>query len=72
MSTAVTAGFGNPVLATVEAAGASVLSVISVLWPIAAFILVTVLLVVCWFIIYFVGKRVLRLFRQKSPGLAAT
>src|SRR6185369_14996243 len=66
LSSATTAGVGNPVLATVEAMLSSILSVLSVLWPIVAFIMVAMVLVVCWVIIYFLGKRLLRLFRRKD------
>jgi len=72
MSSATTAGFGNPVLATVEAVVSSVLSFISVVWPFVALILVIVLLVLCWLFIYFVGKRVLKFFRRKTPSTPQT
>jgi uncharacterized membrane protein YoaK (UPF0700 family) len=72
MSTATTGGFGNPVLATIEAAAASVLSVISVIWPIVAFVLAVLVAGLCWLIIYFVGKRLLRLFRRKAPATVAS
>ena len=71
LSTATTAGFGNPVLATIEAIVAAILSVVAVLWPVAALILALVLLTVCWLIIYSVGKRLLRLFRRNTPATAA-
>ncbi len=70
LSTATTAGFGNPVLATIEAIVAAILSVVAVLWPVAALILALVLLTVCWLIIYSVGKRLLRLFRRNTPAPA--
>lgn len=70
VSTATTAGFGNPVLATAEAAIATVLSIVAVAWPLVALILVAILLVGCWSIIYYVGRRVLRLFRKKLPKAA--
>jgi hypothetical protein len=65
VSSATTAGFGNPILATIEAVISSVLSFISVVWPIVAFVLALMVVAVCWLIIYFIGKRVLRLFRRK-------
>jgi hypothetical protein len=67
-SSTITAGFGNPVLATIEAFTSSLLSAISVIWPILAIILVTALLIVCWAVIYIVGKSVVRLFRRKAPA----
>ena len=67
-SSTITAGFGNPVLATVEVFTSSVLSVISVVWPIVAIVLVIALLAVSWVVIYFVGKHVIRLFRRKAPA----
>jgi hypothetical protein len=73
LSSATTAGFGNPLLATIEAVLSSVLSVLSVIWPVVAMILVVMVLTVCWLIIYFLGKRLLRLFRRKdaSPAMAS-
>lgn len=70
LSSATTAGFGNPVLATVEVGAASILSVVSVIWPIAALVLAVVLVAACWLIIYSIGKRVLRLFRKEAPAAA--
>jgi len=72
VSTATTAGFGNPVLATIELVASSVLSVLSVVWPIVAFVLATVVVVVCWLVIYLIGKRVLRMFRRKMPTAVAS
>ena len=70
LSTTTTAGLGNPVLATIEAIVAAILSGVAVLWPVAALILALVLLTVCWLIIYSVGKRLLRLFRRNTPAPA--
>ncbi|HKI70424.1 MAG TPA: DUF4126 domain-containing protein [Verrucomicrobiae bacterium] len=67
LSSATTAGFGNPVLATIEGIVASILSIVAVVWPVVALILAVVLLVACWLIIYSIGKRVLRLFRRNRP-----
>jgi len=48
-STATTAGFGNPVVATVEAGGSIALSVMAIAIPIIATVTVVVILViVCW------------------------
>lgn len=65
-SSATTGGFANPVLATVENVSSTVLSVFAVVWPIVALILVIGTLAVCWVIIWFVGKRLVKLFRRKS------
>jgi len=66
ISSATTAGIGNPVLATIEAIVASVLSAISLIWPVAALIVAIVLLVTCWVVVRFIGKRLLRLFRRDA------
>jgi hypothetical protein len=67
-SSATTGGVGNSVLATIELALSSVLSVLAVIWPIVALIIVILLLAGCWLLIYYVGKGILRLFRRKhSP-----
>ncbi len=71
LSTTTTAGLGNPVLATIEAIVAAILSGVAVLWPVAALILALVLFVACWLIIYAIGKRLLRLFRRNTPATAA-
>jgi Domain of unknown function (DUF4126) len=71
LSSATTAGVGNPVLATIEGVLSSILSVLAVVWPVVAAILVAMVLVVCWLIIYFLGKRLLRLFRRSDPLPAA-
>jgi hypothetical protein len=66
-STATTGGVANPVLSTIEAASSTVLSVLAVIWPIVALVLVIAILVVCWMVIWFVGKRVVKFFRRKTP-----
>ncbi len=71
LSSATTAGFGNPVLATIEGIVASILSIVAVVWPVVALVLAVLLLVVCWLIIYSLGKKLLRLFRRNSPATAA-
>jgi hypothetical protein len=70
VSSATTAGVGNPVLATIEAIVAFVLSTVAVIWPVLALVLVVMLVAVCWLIIYLIGKHVLRLFRGKNPAPA--
>jgi hypothetical protein len=71
VSSATTAGAGNPVLATIEAIVAFVLSAVSVLWPVLALLLALMLVTICWLVIYLVGKHVLRLFRRKNPAPSA-
>lgn len=66
-STATTGGVANPILSTIEAASSTVLSVLAVIWPIVALVLVIAILVVCWMVIWFVGKRVVKFFRRKTP-----
>jgi hypothetical protein len=63
-STAATAGVGNPVLATVETASSTVLSVLAVIWPIVALVLTILVVALCWLAFWWVGKRVVRLFRK--------
>lgn len=72
LSSATTAGVGNPVLSTIEAITATVLSVVAVLWPVAALFLALGLLAFCWLIIYSVGKRLFRLLRRVKPANAAS
>jgi hypothetical protein len=71
VSSATTAGLGNPLLATLEAGVAAVLSVVSMIWPVLALILVVALIVAAWLIFYLFGKRLLRLFRRNAPTPAA-
>jgi len=71
VSTVTTAGVGNPILATIEAILSTVLSVVSVFWPIVAFMLALAIVSVCWLVIYYVGKKLLGLFRRKAPQPAA-
>ncbi len=70
-SSLTTGGLGNPVLATVEAVSSTALSVIAVVWPIVALVLVLAILVVCITVIWFIGKRVVKWFRRKpeTPDL---
>jgi len=71
LSSATTAGLGNPVLSTIEAIVAAVLSVVAVLWPVAALVLALGLLALCSLIVYSVGKRLFRLFRRVKPANAS-
>ena len=66
-STATTAGIANPVLATVETASSTVLSVLAVISPIVALVLSILVLALVWFALWWVVKRVTRLFRKSSP-----
>ena len=65
-STAATAGIANPVLATVETASSTVLSVLAVIWPIVALVLTILVVAACWFLFWWVGKRVVRFFRKPT------
>ena len=64
-STFTTGGFANPVLSTLENIMSTVLSIFAVVWPVVALVLVIGILAVCWLIIWFVGKRVVKFFRHK-------
>jgi hypothetical protein len=66
-SSALTGGLGNPVLATIENVLSSILSVFSVLWPVAALVLVVVVLAASWLLIYFAAKLFLKVFRRQQP-----
>jgi hypothetical protein len=68
VSSTTTAGVANPVLSTFEAIMASIVSVLSIVWPIIAFILVAVLLVASWFLIYYAWKRIAKLVRARAPS----
>jgi hypothetical protein len=70
MSSATTGGIGNPVLSTAELGTASVLSVLAVIWPIAAIALTVLILGICALVIYFVGKHVVRHFRKMKHHAA--
>jgi len=65
-STLTTGGFANPILATLENISSTVLSVFAVVWPIVALILVIGILALCWMVIWFLGKRLVKLFQRKS------
>ena len=64
-SSLTTGGLANPVLATVEAVSSTALSVIAVLWPIVALVLVLIILTGCALVIWFIGKRLVKWFRRK-------
>ena len=68
-SSVTTAGFANPMLATIENVSSTVLSVFAVVWPIVALIFVIALLAVCGVVICFVGKRVVKFVRRKNPPI---
>lgn len=70
-STATTGGLANPVLATVESASATILSVLSVVWPIVAFVFALGVLAASAAIIYLVSKGVLKLFGRR-PAVPVT
>jgi hypothetical protein len=68
-SSVATGGLANPVMATAENVSSTLLSVLSVLLPIVGFMLVVAVLIACWLMIWFVGKRVLKLFRKPVPPI---
>jgi hypothetical protein len=63
-STATTGGFGNPLFATIELSAAVVLSVLAIVAPILA----AVLLVGIFFVL---GRKLFRRFRSSRPGTVA-
>ncbi len=65
-SSVTTAGLGNSGLATIEAALASILSVLSVVWPILALVVALLLAALCWAVLWFIGKRLARLFKRSK------
>lgn len=71
-SSLTTAGFANPILSTIENILSTVLSIFAVVWPVVALILVIGLMIVCWAIIWFIGKRLVKWFRRKEPAPAVT
>jgi hypothetical protein len=71
-SSITTGGIANPVLATAEAASSTALSVLAVAWPIVAFVLALLILAAGVWLMWFVGKHVLKLFQRKpEPTLTA-
>ena len=71
-SSLATGGFANPVLATVENVSSSILSVFAVVWPIVALVLVLAILIACWVVIWFFGKRLVKWIQRKPSGLPIT
>jgi hypothetical protein len=71
ISSVTTGGVGNHVLATAEAGTASMLSLVAIVWPVLAVVLVLVVLAGCWFLIIFLGKRLVGLLRRKTPASPA-
>jgi hypothetical protein len=71
-SSLTTGGFANPILATIENISSTVLSIFAVVWPIVALILVIGIFAVCWVIIWFVGKRLVKFFRRKDTPPVVT
>ena len=57
VSTGATAGFGNPIIATAELIGSSVLSVLAILLPLLALLVAVALLVVLWRLVRWVRNR---------------
>jgi hypothetical protein len=62
-STVSTGGLANPLVASLELAGAILTSVLAIIVPVLSVILVAGLLVIC-------GRKVLRRFRSAQPGTA--
>jgi hypothetical protein len=60
LSTGVTAGFGNPLVATAELMGATALSAVALLWPVMAVVAAVVLLFVLGRVIRTVGTKRVR------------
>lgn len=72
-SSVTTAGIANPVLATAESVSSTLLSVLAVVWPIVAFVLALLIFAAGLWLMWYVGKRVLKLFRRReSPAITAT
>ncbi len=66
-SSLTTGGIANPILSTAEAASSTALSVLAVIWPIVAMVLAVIVLAISGAVIWFIGKRVLKLFRRQNP-----
>lgn len=71
VSSATTAGAGNSALATIELGTASMLSVVSIVWPAVALILALFLAATAWLTLRFLGKRLWRLFRKSNSAADA-
>ena len=63
-STATTAGFGNPLVASLELAGATITSIMAVVAPALAILLLIAL-------VFFVGRKVIRKFRSADLNRAS-
>jgi hypothetical protein len=68
ISSVTTAGVGNPLIATAEAGTASLLSFVAILWPVLAVVMVVAVVAGCWFLVVFLGKRLVKLIRTKTPA----
>ena len=66
LSTGVTAGFGNPLVATAELMGATALSAVALLWPVVATLIAAVLCLALWRTIRWL--RASRVARSVSPA----
>lgn len=71
-SSLTTGGLANPIVSTVENVTSAVLSIFAVVWPVVALILVIGVLAGCGLIIWFVGRRALKFFRDKPAPPAVT
>jgi hypothetical protein len=71
-SSLTTGGFANPLVSTLENISSTVLSVLAVVWPVVAMALVIAILAVCWVVIWFVGKHIVRFFRRSTEVTAQT
>ena len=65
-STGTTGGLGNHAVSSLELAAAACLSVLAVIWPIVAIAVAVIILIVCLFILYHVGKFVVKFFRKRQ------
>jgi len=63
-STITTAGFGNPIVATLELGGAIVTSILAIVAPVLAVVLLAALLLLC-------GRNLLHWFRPQTPSPAS-
>ena len=70
-SSLTTAGIANPVLSTVEGASSVVLSIVAVVWPVVALVLTIFIVALCCFTIWWIAKRVVKVFRKSEPPVMA-
>jgi hypothetical protein len=61
-STATTGGLANPVVSTLELVGATFISILAIIAPIVAVLLLITIMV-------FVGRKLMKRFRNPSPNL---